>query len=659
MKHLFMLLLGCFCINAATSQKNDKIALIVAVGNYSTGSNWAPTSAGNDAALMVSTLIRQGFKQENIRVLKDEAATKAGIKNAIQTSLTEKAAAGGTALLYFSGHGQQVKDNDNDEADGFDEAAVPFDSPKDYRSGVYEGTNLIRDDDFNRWLAPVREKLGPTGRQIIVFEASYSGGSTRGKTEGRSADVVMASPEFIESLKTATTNSAFESLDFDANNAQNMAPISVILAAPAGQAYETIDNEGKPIGALIYAFSRSLANATPGTTYAQFMHDIRRILSLNAQVPGFDGDNQAKVLGGLVAEVRHFAISDVNVSSKLVHIDGGMLQGVLNGSQMALYPASISDTNGVHPLAFGTVVSSGLLTAELELRGNFSNKQIKKSRAWLRNKNFGNLKVDLFVNIEDADLKGKIIDQCKALPFVRMREQNTDLQLIAPEPGLLELQTRNGFVLYNSTDEDALSGSLIDQIRQHAQAQLFREMTTSGDSIPNSMELIPVKLLIKPGKIVEQARYTIADYTDTLGNIRFKTGEHFKLRIKNQGDKPAYFTVLYIRPNDDIRVLAPQATDPAEIFLLNPGESRECEHYFAITRPEGIGALKCISSEKPLDLTEILATKGKLMRSESKQSWNEIELFFAETFQNTTFLPTLPPAAAQISTLIFSIGNQF
>ncbi|MBV6439864.1 MAG: hypothetical protein EPGJADBJ_01519 [Saprospiraceae bacterium] len=109
--NIFFLLLLPYLLAA---QSAGKVALVVALSKYAPGSNWPPTNAANDVPLVVNSLVQQGFDNNNIRVLQDAAATKAGIENAIRTMLLANATAGGTLVLHFSGHGQQVQDDNGD-----------------------------------------------------------------------------------------------------------------------------------------------------------------------------------------------------------------------------------------------------------------------------------------------------------------------------------------------------------------------------------------------------------------------------------------------------------------------------------------------------------------------------------------------------------------
>jgi hypothetical protein len=82
----------------------------------------------------------------NCRVLVDDERfphvhglpTKRNIMESLRW-LAEDARPGDNLLFHYSGHGSQLRDQDGDEADGYDEALVPLD---------YEHMGLVRDDDI-------------------------------------------------------------------------------------------------------------------------------------------------------------------------------------------------------------------------------------------------------------------------------------------------------------------------------------------------------------------------------------------------------------------------------------------------------------------------------------------------------------------------------
>lgn len=78
---LFLLIAG---LPVFAQKEPKKLALIVAISKYAPSTGWNSLNSENDIPLVKEALKRQGFKEENIRIVRDKEATKQGILNAMQ-----------------------------------------------------------------------------------------------------------------------------------------------------------------------------------------------------------------------------------------------------------------------------------------------------------------------------------------------------------------------------------------------------------------------------------------------------------------------------------------------------------------------------------------------------------------------------------------------
>ena len=246
-------------------------ALIIAIGDYPAASGWEALSAGNDVRILKEALLRQGFAEADIVVLQDEQATRLGILDAIRTHLINRVKSGDAAVFHFSGHGQQVQDDPDqtgrgDEVDGYDEAIVPYDSPLHFQLGVYEGENLIRDEELGALLREVRAKLGKEGHLLTLVDACHSGTATRGLAKARGTSIRMASPDFMAAHpdKTSDDNALTDKSPDDLERLAGM--VALFSASPNQLSYEHVDENGDGYGMLSYTFSKVFCSAKQGTT---------------------------------------------------------------------------------------------------------------------------------------------------------------------------------------------------------------------------------------------------------------------------------------------------------------------------------------------------------------------------------------------------------
>ena len=106
-------------------------ALVIAIAEYPAKGGYETLAADADVPLVVGALERLGFEAT---VLVDDAATRAGILDALAT-LSSNARPGDAVAIHYSGHGHQLADDDGDEADGRDEVWVPQEGEDAHRRG--------------------------------------------------------------------------------------------------------------------------------------------------------------------------------------------------------------------------------------------------------------------------------------------------------------------------------------------------------------------------------------------------------------------------------------------------------------------------------------------------------------------------------------------
>lgn len=136
-----------------------KKALIIGINNYP-GTSSDLTGCLNDAADALASLKAAGF---SCTTLYDVKATRAAIL-AGMNAVFQCTRSGDSVVVYYSGHGSQVRDASGDESDGWDEVICPADWP-----------NYVSDDDIRTILAKV-----PAGVNIdMIFDCCHSGTGTR------------------------------------------------------------------------------------------------------------------------------------------------------------------------------------------------------------------------------------------------------------------------------------------------------------------------------------------------------------------------------------------------------------------------------------------------------------------------------------------------
>lgn len=153
---------------ASVASPTPRRALLVGINDYPNPDDRLEGCV-NDVFKMSATLQQIGFKAEDIRVLLNERATSAAIRERFAW-LLEDPQPGDQRVFFYSGHGAQIPDYNSDEVvDHTDETFVPFDFDWNDKS-----THLT-DDDFSDLYAQL-----PYETTFVAFlDCCHSGGMTR------------------------------------------------------------------------------------------------------------------------------------------------------------------------------------------------------------------------------------------------------------------------------------------------------------------------------------------------------------------------------------------------------------------------------------------------------------------------------------------------
>jgi hypothetical protein len=172
MRRLFATLLLMFC--ATVAQAEDR-ALLIGVGRYRDAAMGADLPGIElDIAVMQDVAESLGFKPAATKVLLNQQATLAAVREALQRWLVDGVAPTDRVLLYYSGHGTQLPDEDGDEDDGFDEAWTLHDMAPARRNGRATLDGVLLDDELAGLLARM-----PSRQVLVLVDACHSGTSTR------------------------------------------------------------------------------------------------------------------------------------------------------------------------------------------------------------------------------------------------------------------------------------------------------------------------------------------------------------------------------------------------------------------------------------------------------------------------------------------------
>lgn len=272
-------------VSVAVSAQTRR-ALVIGIGQQEDKA-WGKINGDKDVPFVEEMLKNAKFKAGNVKKLINQQATKAAIVNAFK-SLASQSKRGDIVYVHFSGHGQQMKDMHNDEKDGLDECWIPYDA---YRKPCEKdkGEKHLTDDEVNYYLNAIRDKIGDSGKMLVVIDACHSGDATRGDEN----EVVRGVEDIFEAIKSFIWGVSTDKGKTDVNpNAQvNKERWITISACKSDQV--NIEMKSPAVGKLTYAIYNKVKENT-GNDNDDFIRRIRKFVNSNTgsrpQYPEMTGE---------------------------------------------------------------------------------------------------------------------------------------------------------------------------------------------------------------------------------------------------------------------------------------------------------------------------------------------------------------------------------
>ncbi len=247
------------------TRAQTKRALVIGIGEQM-DSEWDKINGDKDVPYILEILNDANY--DHIITCVNEEATKAGIVSAFQT-LTESCQPNDIVYIHYSGHGQQMKDISCDETDALDECWIPYDA---YRkpSEKYRGEKHLVDDEVNVLLSNIRNKIGASGKMLVVVDACHSGDATRGQGE-----TVRGVEDIFETVKSWLGFSSSEQSTNVHSNAERWITLS---ACESNQV--NIEMKNPTAGKLTYAIYTKVKNGEFGNN-DEFFKRLRIFVNMN------------------------------------------------------------------------------------------------------------------------------------------------------------------------------------------------------------------------------------------------------------------------------------------------------------------------------------------------------------------------------------------
>jgi len=182
----------------------------------------------------------------------------------------------------------------------------------------------------------------------------------------------------------------------------------------------------------------------------------------------------------------------------------------------------------------------------------------------------------------------------------------------------------------------------------------LRQIPFKNEHYAVSLEMVPVLASASPYNAEQleiDRRLPLDKKKDAQGNVVFKTGDYFQIKVKNNGTANAYFAILDIQPDNKINVFIPEKGRHPTEYFLEKGTEKILKGIWQIGKPLGKEVFKLIASDQPMN-------------------WRTLDQFRGESATDFLGIPDLQlekegerghitikgnPSAANIETFIFQI----
>lgn len=611
----------CAGLSVAVAQPKS-FALLIGVDEYGQPRGDAPRvpnlrGPANDVAEMKQLLIdKYGFSgQGDIVTLIGKQATVAAIETGFREHLLNNAKKqpGATIVFYFSGHGSQTSDKDNDEGDGADETLVAYDSRT-------AGKADISDDTIETWLAGLTPH---TGNVTVIFDSCHSGDGT--KSIGLTPRQLLPNPNTDPNgIKPILAKGAAE----NDGVLRGRSGYAFISGSRAGElSHEGIvlgsDGKGHYRGFMTHYLATSL-RLDPSQTYERVVHRIGANVAQHApsQHPQVYGDVFARFLGASgVQEQPYLKMAKVD-DSRHFTLEAGAIHGIGPGTLLAVYKGTTQRLVGeTGKKANARVTSVTMSSSTVELLDATPNPIGTDDKVAIVTPAPGNYRMRVLTG--EMGFKESLAKDRKVLAGLRELLNGDHLveqspakdalysihrgcmngQLFTPSSRAAKVPLAACTAAYYVAPRDNTDGPVLATIATDADpAKVAQKLATAialrarQDHLKKIVNLqFPLSDALKVELVVLESRGQPVDRVYPATAVpKLAVGDKYQLRITNDSEDDLYVAVLVLGSSGQTYLYSPSVNGE----LINKKTSIKVKPIYTAGKPYGLETYKVMASRR-------------------------------------------------------------
>jgi len=636
-------LLYKFDLKASYGEKKSKRALLVGISKYDRGrgnsKDWRDLNCSNDIVQMKKILIEKfGFKDEDVHVLLDEKASLDSIKKEFNSHLIDKAAPGDIIVFHFSGHGQQMKDDNGDEIDGKDECFVPF----DYRlQGVEDKKNNPRliDDEIKNLLKLLTEKMKGSdgtvkGDILITIDSCHSGTGTRGSvnSRGRGWDEKSDGPE--PKGKIASEAESGSGIIEEGGSPSDYTVIS------ACKTWQTAKEDTKE---KMGVFTRHLINALekmqPTSKYCDLYENLCTLMVSDGwsfrQDPQIEGNLNKLILNGQAQPSSTYLVVKPLENTDMIEIPAGDLHGITKGSFYAIYKPGSDISNSNNIIAEAEIIDLDLSKSQARItrkEKGIGKDLLMAAKAVEIAHNYGTI-LKLFIYG-----KGQWAEELKKIKVISTQESSGDDYDIKiyhnTERSCIIIEHKDGYPMAEINDglkdlNERIHNLLLAEWRK----RFLRKLDNRDLNVEIKVVKVNVETAVNNPKIIEKELGAEEVTLDKEGKIVIREGEWITFKVRNLSEESVFITILELDSTGAIFPVFPgtggmakdiiqdekNSLPPDEKWYRLPiGAEEKFQKRFVwkAGKPYGDELIKLIATKDPVDFSPLVDRQMVTSRGE-------------------------------------------
>lgn len=539
-----------------------------------------------DVELIKNGLIYRGFEEKNIIVLQNSKASKKAILDTF-TSITNNLKYGDIFYFHFSGHGQQICDDNKDEIDGYDESLVCY-AAKNKSSKSYNGEEHIRDDNLKKIIQELRKKTGSKGNIFFTIDACNSESMSREIKQEKKYGKFITSD-----CKNKLKEIRIDESGFDFTKEDNkVASFIIFSASMQHKKNKEIKISGTEdfIGPLSYFLYKGLTNKNIRTYKALFEHiKISFANNTKGQFPTAEGELNNFLFSDKISTHKQYSIIEKIENDSIVIINNGKLANITKGTILGIYNQDTQNQNESSKKADAVVIEAKAFSSRVKINKKINKKELKKMRFFIEKRQLQPHKIKLYMSYEIYENKYllSVINKSK---FILLESDSSKADIIVSQKidnDSIKLSFYYTINKYNHSvklinHNIEIKKKIMEICKNYNKTVILKNLEINNDKFKISAEVLPAS-------------------NKKLGYFVFQSKQILKIKINNNSDYLLYYQLIDFQPDNKPNLICPYTEyrqSPTDFKLEPKGGSMEIS--LDISPPYGLEHFKIIASSQPL-----------------------------------------------------------